>query len=238
MRASGRSPCLRCLPGLACRPGSPPADPSWCLYLPPAALPDGAPALPGARAGLYARRLHAERRLEDVMATSSGRWTWPVARPRSWWRSLTAGAGLGRRLVARRREALFAQGRYGDGQRLTALTLPVVDATGAARDRRQPRASSWTCAGAGPAWHWPSSIILTVRPASCTRWTWPGAHRLCGWGQVSVLGTLAAGAARRPLPRPPCRERRSAAPLRTWSTSGTVGRRQRGLLHATDGGQH
>ncbi len=144
------------------------------------------------------------------------------------------------------REALCARGRYDDGQRLTALTLQAVDAAGAMRNVGALPAESqlmdlrWCRPGLALAilYHpgGAASELYTVDLA--------GGHiAFVGKGQqVSVLGTLAAGAGEEVLSSPTPAASAGMPPLLSlhmvddrvgWATAtGPL------LLHTTDGGRH
>ena len=143
------------------------------------------------------------------------------------------------------REALFAQGRYVDGQMLTALTLQAVDATGAMRNVGALPAESqlmdlrWCRPGLALAILYPggeASELYTVDLAS-------GRTAFVGKGQqVSVLGTLAAGGGEETLPSPTPAASAAMPPLLSLymvdEKSGWALADWWALLHTTDGGRH
>jgi len=144
------------------------------------------------------------------------------------------------------REALFAQGRYVDGQRLTRLTLQAVDAAGAVREIGTLPAESqlmdlrWCRPGLALAipYHPGSaaSELYTVDLAS-------GRMAFVGKGQqVSVLGTLAARAGdEAPPPPTPAAETGMPPFLSLHMVDDKVGWAMATgplLLHTTDGGRH
>jgi len=143
------------------------------------------------------------------------------------------------------REALFAQGRYIDGQRLTALTLQAVDAAGSARQ-----------IGALPAesqlmdlrWCRPDlALAILYHPGGAASELYTvdlagGRMAFVGKGQqVCVLGILAARAGEEALPSPTLAASAGMSPLLSlhmvderngWALANWA------LLHTTDGGQH
>jgi len=141
------------------------------------------------------------------------------------------------------REALFAQGRYVDGQRLTALALQAVDAAGTVREIGALPAESQLM---GLRWCQPGLALAILYPGGAASELYTvdlagGRTTFVGKGQqVSVLGTLAAGAGEEALPSPTPAASAGMLPLLSlhmvderngWALANWA------LLHTTDGGR-